>query len=296
MTSTQPKLWVKKLFDDGIELSPIICPKDVSDAHAVRAAEENQRILPGININVQVQTALLDSLGKLWKTSVEKQLDWPESEQDLAEQTGYLYHYQNGSYSYFDAMTLACLLVKLKPKRVLAFVDQYQYACFRDIIEHCSLNNTTCLFIEPDPDRLSRYAPLPEDSRHKILCGSLKSLPQTHFDQLECGDMLFVDTTHVAKAGSDVCRLFNQILPRLESNVWIHIHDVFWPFEYPHEWLQEGRSWNELYVLRAWLQFNHIFEIKLFLNYLWRFFEKDCKLLFPNSVKNVGGALWLMKK
>lgn len=290
----RPQLWCNKLFDDGTEMSPIICPQDAADAQIVRNAEAGQRILPGINLNVQGQISLLKQLGTIWSDCEEK-LRWTATQEESEQ--GRRFFYDNGSYSWFDAMSLAALLVHLKPARILAFVDQYQYACFLDIIELLGLGETTtCLFVEPDPNRLQNYAPLPEGSRHKIVCSNLKILAWTHFEQLQSNDILFVDTTHVAKAGSDVCRLFGQILPRLAPNVWAHIHDVFWPFEYPDGWLQEGRSWNELYVLRAWLQFNNSVEIRLFLNYLWHFSQKECEANFPDSVKNAGGAIWIMKK
>ena len=290
MEPFRPKIWVRKLFDDGTELSPIICPRDVSDSEIARQAEVHLRQLPGINLNVFHQLKLLKELGKIWSHE-EQCLSWPDEKSDSCK-----YHYQNGSYSYFDAMSLAALLKKLQPKKILAFVDELQYACFMDIIELLHLDQTVCTFIEPDPNRLEGYAPLPADSRHTIVCSTLKILDADYFAQLEAGDVLFVDTTHVAKAGSDVCRLFNRILPSLAPLVWIHIHDVFWPFEYPNGWLVEGRSWNELYILRAFLQFNNAFDIKFFLNYLWHFYETECVQSFPDSAQNPGGALWLQRK
>lgn len=287
----RPKLWCKKLFDDGTELSPIICPQDVSDATVVRSVEEPQRILPGINVNVQGQLTLLRTLGKTWSDISEK-LGWTANAETA--RPGRRFFYENQSYSYFDAVSLACLLNHLRPLHILAFVDQFQYACFLDILEFLELRDTHCVFVEPDPDRLINFAPLP--NQHKIICSNLKILPWSYFETLQSNDILFVDTTHVAKAGSDVCRLFGQLLPRLAPNVWAHIHDVFWPFEYPDGWLTEGRSWNELYVLRAWLQFNNAVDIRLFLNYLWHFYQKDCEALFPESQKNSGGSLWIMKK
>ena len=74
------------------------------------------------------------------------------------------------------------------------------------------------------------------------------------FDTLEAGDILFVDSSHVVKAGSGCHLLFSDVLPRLNPGTLIHFHDVFERFEYPAEWLREGRGWNEQYVLRAFLQ------------------------------------------
>jgi hypothetical protein len=74
------------------------------------------------------------------------------------------------------------------------------------------------------------------------------------FDTLERGDILFIDSSHVAKTGSDVNRLFFEIMPRLRPGVRIHVHDIFLPADYPRGWvIDENRSWNEQYVLRALL-------------------------------------------
>jgi hypothetical protein len=62
------------------------------------------------------------------------------------------------------------------------------------------------------------------------------------YAELDRDDVLFIDSTHVMKTGSDVCHELFAILPRLASGVLIHFHDIFWPFEYGEEWvLKENR-------------------------------------------------------
>ena len=78
---------------------------------------------------------------------------------------------------------------------------------------------------------------------------------------LEANDILFIDSSHVLKVGSDVHHLFAEVLPALKPGVYTHFHDIFFPFEYPYAWIQEGRYWTEAYALRAFLQFNTTFEI-----------------------------------
>jgi hypothetical protein len=51
------------------------------------------------------------------------------------------------------------------------------------------------------------------------------------FAALGENDILFIDSTHVAKVGSDVNYLFFEVLPNLNPGVLIHIHDIFYPFE-----------------------------------------------------------------
>lgn len=113
---------------------------------------------------------------------------------------------------------------------------------------------------------------------------------------MEANDILFIDSTHVSKVNSDVNRLFFEILPRLKSGVYIHLHDIFYPFTYPNQWLQEKRSWNEAYILHAFLQFNTNFKIIFFntcLNYLY---PDDFAKILPLSQNNTGGSIWIQKQ
>jgi hypothetical protein len=57
----------------------------------------------------------------------------------------------------------------------------------------------------------------------------------------EANDVLFIDSSHVGKAGSDVNCLLFDILPSLRSGVHVHVHDVLHPFEYPLDWFEAGR-------------------------------------------------------
>ena len=117
------------------------------------------------------------------------------------------------------------------------------------------------------------------------------------FSLLEENDLLFIDSTHLIKTGSDVCYELFEILPSLKSGVLIHFHDVFWPFEYPKDWvLTENRSWNEIYGLRAFLMNNSDYEIIFFNDYFCKFFRKIAEKDYPKILKNTGGSLWLRKK
>jgi hypothetical protein len=120
-----------------------------------------------------------------------------------------------------------------------------------------------------------------------------QDVPLPEFSKLAAGDMLFIDSSHVAKTGSDVNFLVFEVLPILQPGVIVHVHDILWPFEYPQEWVVKLRwSWNEAYLLRAFLQFNTAFEIMLFNSYVGErrrsFLEKRMPLAL-----SIGGLVWL---
>jgi hypothetical protein len=115
------------------------------------------------------------------------------------------------------------------------------------------------------------------------------------FENLDENDVLFIDSSHVAKIGSDVNFLMFEVLPRLKPGVIIHLHDIFWPFEYPQSWIDEGRAWNEAYLIRAFLQFNEAFEVLLFNSYLGQRQGDLVRGIMPRFMRTTGASLWLRK-
>lgn len=83
-----------------------------------------------------------------------------------------------------------------------------------------------------------------------------EDLDPSEVERLADGDVLFVDTTHTVKTGGDVAHLILNLFPRVPQGVWVHVHDVFLPYEYPREWVvDERRAWAEQYLLQAFLAF-----------------------------------------
>jgi hypothetical protein len=76
-----------------------------------------------------------------------------------------------------------------------------------------------------------------------VITKPLQEIPFSIFEGLTSGDILFVDSSHVLQTGSDVERLFEDILPLLPFGVLVHFHDIFLPDDYPVEWAY--RRYNE---------------------------------------------------
>ena len=88
--------------------------------------------------------------------------------------------------------------------------------------------------------------------------------PTALFSDLAPDSMLFIDSSHVHKWGSDVVTLFDDVLPQVAVGTNVHIHDIYTPFDYPREWyLDARRFWNEQFVMEAFLRFNSSFEVTL---------------------------------
>jgi len=131
-----------------------------------------------------------------------------------------------------------------------------------EALENNAKEGHPCRFtaIEPYPADFLRDPGLPGDV--ELLEQPLQKAPLELFTNLKSGDILFIDSSHVCKAGSDVRYMFSSILPALAPGVIIHIHDIFLPAEYPKCWIKDWhRFWNEQYLLQAFLSFNSAFEV-----------------------------------
>jgi hypothetical protein len=150
-------------------------------------------------------------------------------------------------------------------------------------------------FVEPFPVQLHKLISEKDKLNSKIIQQKVQDVDLSVFKSLQKNDILFIDSSHVSKTGSDVNYEFFNIIPNLNSGVIIHVHDIFYPFEYPKEWVYEGRNWNENYILRAFLSFNEQFEILFFSDFMHKFFPGDFDGL-PLMKKNTGGNFWMVKK
>ena len=183
----------------------------------------------------------------------------------------------------------------MNPKRIIEIGAGNSSCLILDTNELFFNGSIACSFIEPYPEYFISLLRPDDIATIKLIPERLQDLDLTIFEQLEAQDILFIDSTHVSKLNSDVNKYVFEILPALNKGVVVHIHDVFHPFEYPIEWLREGRSWNEQYVIRAFLQYNKAYSIKLFTTHMikkhYSWFEEK----MPKCLKSTGGSLWLEK-
>jgi len=124
---------------------------------------------------------------------------------------------------------------------------------------------------------------------------NLQDVDLTEFLALEEGDILFVDSTHIAVPGSDVVYIFTKIIPSLAPGVIVHVHDISLPFETAWDWtFQDYRFWNEQYLLQAFLVNNHEWEV-LYMGILWQhYFVHLLEKIFPLAGSN--GGFWMRKR
>jgi hypothetical protein len=206
------------------------------------------------------------------------------------------YWYRNPAFGHADAMTYNAMLAEHRPRRVIEIGSGYSSALLLDVAER-ALPATAITFVEPYPELLLSLMRPGDRERVTIVDRPVQDVGPELFDQLEANDVLFIDSTHVAKTGSDVLYEMFEIVPRLRAGVLIHVHDIFWPFEYPVTWvMDENRSWNEAYLLRALLMYNDAFEIVFWNDYFARTCMAEIARTHPPFLQNTGGSIWLRKR
>jgi hypothetical protein len=238
----------------------------------------------GVDLRTDAQLALFGELAALVRS-----VSFPEEPGGAAGRYGT----DNPSYGVGDASMLHAMLRHLRPRRYLEVGSGYTTALALDVNEQFLDTKMEITAIEPHPALLRRLV-RPGDSL-EVIGSPVQSVPLERFSALEANDVLFIDSTHVLKTGSDVQFLFGRVLPILADGVYIHVHDIFWPFEYLAHWIREGRAWNEAYLLQAFLSGNRDFEVVLWNHYL-ALRERDVVAReLPGILENPGGALWLRR-
>lgn len=243
-----------------------------------------------IDFNLERQLYILNEMIGLYSSLPEWKDVSEKSEADTLR-----HYYNNQSLSAGDAVGLHCMLRILKPKKLIEVGSGYTSAVTLDTNEYYFDNKIKLSFIEPYPSLLNSLLKSTDNIELNV-CG-LQDMPVKYFETLEDGDILFIDSTHVSKVNSDVNYLFFEILPRLKKGVYIHLHDIFYPFEYPKEWiLEKGMVWNELYLLRAFLQNNKNYSIQYFQNMIDNKYNDIIMGKWPLKIKQQGGSIWLRKE
>jgi len=271
-------------FPAGHYYSPIPSNEDVL-AYVKSRKPPNSELL-GINLNEKGQQALLSEYVHFYRD-----VPFPEQKTPACR-----YYYDNSWFSYSDAIFLYSFLRKWKPKRIIEVGSGFSSAVMLDTIDSCFSQKPEITFIEPHPERLISLLRDGDRDQVRLIDRTIQEVSPDVLLTLKSGDFLFIDSSHVVKCGSDIQFLMFEILPRLPPGVVVHFHDVFYPFDYPSEWLTDGWYWNENYFLRAFLSYNSDWSIQFFNTYVHFMFGDLIKEKMPLCMKDPGGSLYIQRE
>ncbi len=172
------------------------------------------------------------------------------------------YKYCNGFFETVDAEIAYCLVRHYKPRRIVEVGGGYSsrvLAAALDLNFKLDGVRGELVTIDPHPDRFPQEA---LSNRVHLITQTVQNVDLDLFLNLESGDFLFLDSSHVVGIGSDVVREYLEIIPRVAGGVLIHAHDIFIPADYPREAVLHNLAfWSEQYLLQALLMFNQQFEV-----------------------------------
>lgn len=271
-----------KPFEAGGFYSPL---PDISEvrAEAARIWPAQSREVPGVDMNAENHlrflTELFPPLLSDW--------DFPGEGSDAEGR----FYSGNGRFDHFDSRALYCLLRHFEPQRVIEVGSGMSSLLSIETNERWLGGACDITLIEPYlPEYLRPHA----HRVRELIEDKVQHVPLTVFEALEANDILFIDSSHVSKIGSDVNFLLFEVLPALKRGVIIHVHDIFLPRDYPQDWvLEQGRAWNEQYVLRAMLTYSSGFEV-LFGSVFARInYGEHIERLVGSQMG--GGSIWLRK-
>jgi predicted O-methyltransferase YrrM len=276
----------------GHYYSPLPSPEDVT-RYASAAFARGPETLHGVDLDVAGQRAMVETLGPLTR----------DLHFDADRGGATRYYWDNDGFGPGDAVALAAMMRHARPKRIIEVGAGYSTAVMLDVAERYLAAPPLITCIDPEPMRLRSLLREGDADRLEVREAIVQDLPVSFFTSLEPGDILFIDSSHVLKLGSDVSYLLLEVVPQLAPGVLIHVHDIACSFDYPLEWYEEGRAWNEAPTLRAFLMFNQSFRILYFSDYLMRF-ERELMaahmplaLRQPKSVPegNTSVSFWMMR-
>lgn len=162
------------------------------------------------------------------------------------------YYWENSQFSYSDAMAYYCMIRLSKPNQVLEIGGGYSSLIAKTAIEKNGFG--TLKIIEP----------FPRDFLHQLIGIELLQVAFQDLDNevlsnsIGDGDIVFIDSTHSIKYGSEVLNIYLDFLHLIKSQCYVHVHDVYLPNPLPISYMLDSQIyWGEQYLLYAYLLGNH---------------------------------------
>lgn len=242
------------------------------DYRSLRHPLDQDRHLPGIDWNGPGQLAVLG--------------EFSFAEEIRAMAAERQFNFDNNSFRTGDAEFFYSLIRLKKPKRLIEIGSGNSTLMAINAIRKNEAENPGyhCRHICIEPYEV----PWLEKTGVTVVRQKVEEIGRKIFAELDSGDILFIDSTHVIRPQGDVPFEYLELLPTLNKGVIVHIHDIFSPKDYPRERLvDEVRLWNEQYLLEAFLTGNPQWKIIGAVNWLrHHHFEplrEKCPYLTPDE-------------
>lgn len=165
---------------------------------------------------------------------------------DRAPRPGLEPYWDSGFWatSGLDAAAIYCFLRSRKPRRYLE-LGSGQSTKFASRAKRDAGLDTRIISIDPEPrEDIDAICDI-------VLRRPAESVPLSYFEELDPGDVLFMDGSHRLFMNNDVSTFYLDVLPRLAPGVLVGVHDIYLPEDYGPESVH--RYYTEAYMLAAML-------------------------------------------
>ena len=285
------KLWERL----GIHCTPVHFYQPIPDTRELTQRKDfiwQKSELVGIDMNDKLQ---LKFLREIFPKYYDEYAKFARNEDERRSE--YDFYFCNMAFESVDAEVLYCMIRHFKPSKVMEIGSGFSTLLIAQASRYNKKEGKDLELNVIDPYPRKVMENLPEIS--SLIKKKVQEIDFGFFSQLVSGDILFIDSSHVVKAGSDANYLYLEVLPRLKEGVVVHAHDIFIPMNYPEEWvLREHTFWTEQYLLQAFLIYNFAFKILWGGHYMHINYPKELKQTFPSyDPKNtIPGSFWIMRK
>jgi Methyltransferase domain len=213
----------------------------------------------------------------------------------LTDGHGDVYEHLNASYPPPDARLLYAIVRDLRPASIVELGSGQTSRVIARACEENAAEGVRCNYRAFDPFPVGVDEGLAGLSALERL--PAQAVPEEVFSELEAGDILFVDTTHTVKIGSDVNRIVLRILPLLAPGVVVHFHDIALPYEYPRYLFEDyALYWAEQYLLQAFLAMNPNFEVLYATAALCRDRRAEVERIGLAGPSESGSSFWIRRR
>jgi Methyltransferase domain len=251
---------IRRVFDIGQRFGVNILPRHfyspVPDIHALRKEQGWRKPfdlvgVTGANIDPQIA-----AFKEICPVAISKSWAGLDVHRNASEENG-----QGGGYGVIEADVLYGFILRHKPKRIVQVGCGVSTAIILRAAKAAGyMPNITC--VEPFPS--SYLLELEKENKIMLLRDPAQDVTMDIFTSLSSGDLLFIDSTHTVKVGSEVNRLILDVMPRLGKGLYVHFHDIYFPYDYPRGLLTEEIFFNlESTLLHGYLTDNHRIKIVL---------------------------------
>jgi hypothetical protein len=192
----------------------------------------------------------------------------------------------NGMYHTPDAEIYASMILQYNPPQIIELGGGFSSLIARKTLQS-----------QARPGRLVVIDPQPRTDVDNVVDVVIRQfvedvdLKTLH---IERGTILFIDSSHICRAGGDIPLLFCKIIPSLPAGVLVHVHDIFLPFDYPYSY--QKQLWNEQYVLHALLAHAQKFNVVFATHFMTRTHLKEMQEVFGQAVgvdkDTFGASFW----